>query len=78
MAEKFDAQKFLNKEFKNVIGKKILGVRPLVPEELDALCWEKNYGDVPFVFVLEGGVAMIPMCDPEGNGAGWIEVAGMR
>ena len=34
--------------------------------------WEKGYGEIPFLILLDDGTALIPSSDPEGNSAGHI------
>lgn len=62
----------LIKEYKEIIGKRILGVRELSAQEMKELYWQDSWGTVPAVFILEGGHALIPSQDPEGNGPGFL------
>ncbi len=64
----------LQKQYSEVIGKRILLVRPMSDEEQTWYGWEESWGTIPCVFQLEGGVALVPMSDPEGNHAGFVSV----
>lgn len=50
-----------------IIGQKIVGVRPLTKAELEAWGWERRGGTA---LVLENGVVLYASKDPEGNGPG--------
>ena len=64
-----EKQKWSNR-FKNLLGKRIVGVRYLTKEETDASGWYSS----PIVIELDDGSALIPQRDDEGNdgGALWI------
>jgi hypothetical protein len=72
METKFDAKKYIQKEYGSIVGAKIIGVRPLSASELDAMGWYDGAYDVAFVILLDNGQALIPSMDPEGNGAGHV------
>jgi hypothetical protein len=55
-------------------GKKLLAVREFEAEDYDAFYWDKNYEPFALELVFEGGKSLIPLRDPEGNGAGFLEV----
>jgi hypothetical protein len=68
--EKYDwAQRF-----KNLIGKRIVGVRYLTKEETDASAWYS----APIVIELEDGQALIPQQDDEGNDGGALWIANSK
>ena len=52
------------------VGKRIVDVRPMTPEELQLEGWDAPmFGTVP-VFVLDDGTLIYPSQDAEGNGPG--------
>lgn len=57
----------MNKIFKQLIGKKIVNI-----EYVDIGDGATN--QAPMI-TLEGGIELIAMCDPEGNGPGFITVS---
>lgn len=59
-------------EYGAIVGKRVLDVRPLSAAELADLGWDSSSGTVPLVIFLEGGKALIPSSDPEGNDAGHL------
>ena len=66
------ATKYYRGEYKALLGRKIMDVRAMFPEEMDNMFW---HGHKPgAVFILEGGVLFIPMEDEEGNGPGALLV----
>ena len=60
--------------FKNLIGKRIVGVRYLTKEETDASAWYS----APIVIELEDGQALIPQQDDEGNDGGALWIANSK
>ena len=60
--------------FKNLIGKRIVGVRYLTKEETDASAWYS----APIVIELEDGQALIPQADDEGNDGGALWIANSK
>lgn len=56
-------------------GLKIVGVRRLDSEEMDAMDWE---GEPPVVLVLSNGAALIPQADAEGNSPGCLLFVGPK
>lgn len=64
----------LKKEFGGLVGRTIVGIRPLKKSELDDLYWEE-YGYDGFVVILDDGQAFIPAQDEEGNGPGFLLLA---
>lgn len=67
----------LHKEYGSIINKKIVGIRPLVKEELDELYWTESYGEIAFAIILEDDQVLVPSRDPECNGPGFIILASM-
>jgi hypothetical protein len=59
---------------KNLLGKKVTLVRALTGEELEDLCWGRYEADQAIVIVFDDGTMVLPMQDPEGNGAGFLEI----
>ena len=66
---------FIKKEFGSLVGKTIKTVRPLYKEECEDLAWEYDYEQEAMVIIFTDGTAVIPMQDPEGNGAGHLFLA---
>ena len=60
--------------FKNLIGKRIVGVRYLTKEETD----ESGWYSAPIVIELEDGSALIPQSDDEGNDGGALWIANSK
>ena len=63
-----ETTKYYRKEYSALIGKKILDVRSMYPEEMEDLMWDDRQPGA--VFTLEGGAMFVPMRDEEGNGPG--------
>jgi hypothetical protein len=57
-------------EYGKMVGKTIVGVRPLTQDEKADLMWDDYHSEVAFVVVLSDGTFFIPMRDDEGNGPG--------
>ena len=66
----YKEKKQWSNRFRNLLGKKIVGVRYLTQEETEASGWYSS----PIVIELDDGSALIPQQDDEGNdgGALWI------
>ena len=60
--------------FKNLIGKRIVGVRYLTKEETEDNYWYSS----PIVIELEDGQALIPQADDEGNDGGALWIANSK
>ena len=60
--------------FKNLIGKRIVGVRYLTKEETEANYWYSS----PIVIELDDGSALIPQQDDEGNDGGALWIANSK
>lgn len=61
-------------EAKVLIGKKVVAVRPMNPEELALFYWEDYNSDSAIVIIFDDGTAIIPMQDAEGNGSGVLAI----
>ena len=66
--------KYYRGEYKALLGRKIMDVRAMFPEEMDNIGWGGHGPGA--VFILEGGVLFIPTQDWEGNGPGALLVDG--
>ena len=66
--------KYYRSEYKALLGRRIMDVRAMFPEEMDNMGWGGRKPGA--VFILEGGVLFIPMEDEEGNGPGALLVDG--
>jgi len=53
----------------NIIGKKIIDIRPMTTKEIKNQYWEHD-SENAFALVLEGGTVLFPSRDYEGNGPG--------
>ena len=60
--------------FKNLIGKRIVGVRYLTKEETDASAWYRS----PIAIELSDGSALVPQQDDEGNDGGALWIANSK
>jgi hypothetical protein len=56
----------------DVIGIKIINIRPMTKRELDFEGWKKDSTHSPFVIELENGVLLYPSQDDEANGPGTL------
>ena len=65
-------KEYIQLTYGDLVGKKIVSVRPLVQQELEELYWEETWGNVPFCIILDDGQVLIPSQDPELNGPGYI------
>jgi hypothetical protein len=62
----------INNIYGHLAGRYITKIRPLTDQEIEMFYWEKGYGEIPFLILLDDGTALIPSSDPEGNSAGHI------
>jgi hypothetical protein len=69
---------YIKKEFGSLVGKTVKTVRPLYKEECEDLAWEYAYSEEALVIIFTDGTAVIPMCDPEGNGAGHLFISSVE
>jgi hypothetical protein len=65
---------YVKREYGSLVGKKIETVRPMTPAEMRMFYWNNGAGGVGMVIELDDGTALVPSCDPEGNGPGHIFV----
>lgn len=65
---------YINREYGSLVGKKIQKVRPMTPAELKMFYWNNGASGVGMVIELDDGIALVPSCDPEGNGPGHLFV----
>lgn len=65
-------EEYIEREYQDMVGKTITGVRPLTAEEKDDLMWDDYASEVAFVVTLSDGTFFIPMRDDEGNGPGTL------
>lgn len=68
-----DKQKYITRDYGSFVGKTIKQIRPLTKEECEDMGWEFAYEDYAVVVIFTDNTAFIPMADPEGNGAGFLE-----
>lgn len=61
-------------EAKVLVGKKVVLVRPMRPEEITLFGWEDYNSEHAIVILFDDGTAIIPMQDPEGNGSGVLAI----
>jgi hypothetical protein len=52
----------------NIVGSKIIDIRPMTADEMEAEGWQKR--EIPMVLVLSSGTILYPSQDTEGNDAG--------
>lgn len=69
--EASEATKIYRWEYAPLIGRKIVDVRAMFPEEMDLFDWS---GELGAVLTLDDGTMFIPMRDPEGNAPGTLMV----
>lgn len=74
MTEAKQRAALIEKEFGSLVGKTISEIRPLTEEECEAMGWYYKHEDLALVVIFSDGSAFIPMQDPEGNGAGFLEI----
>ncbi len=52
-------------------GQKIVEIRPMTRDEMEAEAWD-DYHQPPMIIILDSGMFLYPMADPEGNGPGCL------
>lgn len=62
---------FYRGEFSAMLGRRIIDIRAMYPEEMELFMW---YGEPGCVIILEDGGLVIPTSDSEGNGVGYLTV----
>ena len=70
----YKEKKEWSNRFRNLLGKRIVGVRYLTQEETEASGWYSS----PIVIELSDGSALIPQQDEEGNDGGAIWIANSK
>ena len=70
----YKEKKEWSNRFRNLLGKRIVGVRYLTKEETDANYWYSS----PIVIELDDGSALIPQSDDEGNDGGALWIANSK
>lgn len=71
MSHATDQAAIITRMYGPLAGKTIVDARPLSPSECESLSWQGGrHGPIAFALVLSDGTALIPSCDPEGNGPG--------
>lgn len=56
---------------KPLLGRTIVGIRYMTPEEMDAAGWDRS----PVMLILDDGTLFYPSSDDEGNDAGALYIA---
>jgi len=70
----YKEKKEWSNRFRNLLGKRIVGVRYLTQEETEACGWYSS----PIVIELDDGSALIPQQDDEGNDGGALWIANSK
>lgn len=65
---------YITREFGSLKGKTVALVRPLTEDECKQFAWEYDYNDNAMALFFTDGTVVVPSCDPEGNGAGFLFV----
>lgn len=68
-----DKVKYIARDYGSFVGKTIKEIRPLTKEECEDIGWEFAFEDYAAVVIFTDGTGFIPLADPEGNGAGFLE-----
>ena len=58
-------------EYAGLLGRRVIDVRAMYPEEMELFLW---HGEPGSVLILDDGGLVIPMSDSEGNGKGHLMV----
>lgn len=69
-----ESRAYYAKEASVLVGKKVVKVRPLMPEEITDFGWDDYNSDSAIVIIFDDGTAIIPMQDAEGNGSGVLAI----
>jgi hypothetical protein len=70
-AETARMTKHYRAEYADIIGRKVLDVRAMYPEEMEMFMWSGGLGSV---LIMDNGGLVIPMSDAEGNDTGHLMV----
>lgn len=65
---------YIQNEFGSLKGKTIALIRPLTEAECKQFAWEYDYNDSAMAIFFTDDTIVVPSCDPEGNGAGFLFV----
>jgi len=68
-----DKRKYIARDYGSFVGKTIKEVRPLTKGECEDVGWEFAHEDYAAVVIFTDGTGFVPLRDPEGNGAGFLE-----
>lgn len=69
-----DKAKYIARDYGWLVGKTIKEVQPLTKEECeDMFGWEFAHEDYAVVVIFTDGTGFVPLADPEGNAAGFLE-----
>jgi hypothetical protein len=68
------ARDYWAKQASVLVGKKVVGVRPMAPQEIEDFGWEDFNSDTAIVIIFDDGTVIVPMRDEEGNGAGVLSI----
>jgi hypothetical protein len=71
VAETARMTKYYRGEYAALIGRKIVDLRSMYPEEMELFGWDLEPG---VVIQLDDGNLVVPMRDPEGNGPGQLMI----
>lgn len=69
-----DWSTFYANEASALVGKTVVLVRPLSPDEITVFGWNDYNSVTAIVIVFDDGTAIVPMQDPEGNGSGVLAI----
>ena len=67
-----DKKKWIDREFKSLVGKRISRVRPMTPAECEDFGWDFQCERLAMVVIFDDGTCLVPSSDPEGNAAGFL------
>lgn len=73
MSRREDLNEALTRQFADVIGKRVTGVRMLSEDELELYGWDEDFRR-PYAVEVEGEITLIVSQDEEGNGPGELFV----
>lgn len=63
---------FIVNQFASLKGKTISAIRPLTQKECREFGWDYEHNNEALVIWFTDGTYLVPMSDPEGNGAGFL------
>ena len=71
-------KEYIQKEYGDMVGKTITGVRALTEQEIKDMWWSSHCSEVAFVVTLSDGTFFVPIRDDEGNGPGALMRGDLR